>query len=96
MTYTYTLSRNAKEDLKRIYIYGLAEFGEEQADKYFHYFFESFDKITSNPFSYQSIDQIRSGYRRCPSGTDSIFFKLNNSTVEIMAILGGQDVDSWL
>jgi len=30
--YEYILSNNAKEDLKRIYVYGLVEFGEQQAD----------------------------------------------------------------
>ena len=38
------LSLNAKQDLKRIYAYGFAEYGELQADKYFEVFFHTFIK----------------------------------------------------
>ena len=92
--YAYILSANAKEDLKRIYAYGLVEFGEQQADRYFYGFFNMFDKITLEPYIYQSIDHIRPGYRRCTYGSDSIYYRINNTTIEIMAILGGQEVDS--
>ena len=94
--YQYILSVNAKEDLKRIYAYGLAEFGESQADSYFHEFFSMFDKIVSNPYSFQSVDHLRPGYRRCPCGSDSIYYRINGNSIEIMAILGGQDVGGWL
>ena len=46
---SYKLSLNAKEDLRRIYTYGFVEFGELQADKYFEGFFQTFEKIASNP-----------------------------------------------
>ena len=92
----YVLSNNAKEDLKRIYAYGLAEFGEQQAEAYFHDFWKMFVKIASSPHIYQSVDHIRPGYRRCPCGSDSIYYRVNGSTVEIMAILGGQEIDNWL
>lgn len=92
----YKLSLKAKEDLRRIYAYGYSEFGEFQADKYFNGIFETFDKISMNPDAYQSIDNIRPGYRRCTYRSDSIYYRLNGAEVEIMAILGGQDVDEWL
>jgi len=94
--YQYTLSLNAKEDLKRIYAYGLAQFGEKQADQYFHNFFKMFEKITANPFLYQSIDHIRPGYHRCTCGSDSIYYRINKNRVEIMAIIGGQNLNDWL
>ena len=93
---SYKLSLNAKEDLRRIYAYGFVEFGELQADKYFEGFFKTFEKIASNPSSYQSVDHIRPGYRRCTCGSDSIYYRFNGVEVEIMAILGGQDIDEWL
>tara|TARA_Y100001970_G_scaffold109320_1_gene136529 strand:- start:12 stop:173 length:162 start_codon:yes stop_codon:yes gene_type:complete len=39
----YKLSLNAKQDLKRIYGYGFAEYGELEADKYFEVFFHTFE-----------------------------------------------------
>jgi toxin ParE1/3/4 len=94
--YDYKLSVNAKEDLKRIYEYGLLEFGEQQADDYFYNFFRLFDKIVTNPYLYQSVDHIRAGYRRCTCQSDSIYYRINGDTVEIMAILGGQELGDWL
>jgi toxin ParE1/3/4 len=92
----YKLSSNAKEDLRRIYIYGFESFGEKQADLYYAGFFEAFERISDNPLAYPTIDSIRLGYRRCPCGSDSIYFRINDNIVEIMAILGGQDADLWL
>ena len=92
----YRLSRNAKEDLRRIYVYGVEEFGEAQADEYFLGFFETFQKIASNPLAYQSAEHIRLGYRRCVYRSDTIYFRFIDSDIEITAILGGQDTDNWL
>ena len=88
----YRLSNEAKEDLIRIHQYGVEKFGIAQADKYFNTFFKYFDIIAQQPFSFESIDYIRKGYRRCACGSDSIYYRINNGIVEIMAIVGRQDV----
>lgn len=92
----YRLSNEAKEDLIRIHQYGVVKFGMAQADTYFEAFFEHFDRIAQNPFSFESVDHIKKGYRRCVCGSDSIFFRLNNDMVEIMAIVGRQDLGNLL
>ena len=92
----YRLTEEAKEDLRRIYVYGYKEFGESLADEYFHSFFEAFIKIAKSPLIYQSVDNIRLGYRRCPHRSDVIYYRINQDTIEIMAIIGGQDTDVWL
>ncbi len=92
----YKLSNTAKEDLIRIHQYGIKQFGENQADKYFNAFFEYFDIIAERPFSFVSVDYIKEGYRRCVCGSDSIYFKVNTNIVEIMAIVGKQDLDNIL
>lgn len=90
----YRLSNEAKEDLIRIHHYGVEKFGMTQADKYFDSFFEYFDIIAQRPFSFVSVDYIKEGYRRCVCGSDSIFYRINNGVVEIMAIIGRQDLNS--
>lgn len=90
----YRLSNTAKEDLIRIHHYGVEKFGLLQADKYFDSFFECFDIIARQPFSFESVDHIKKGYRRCVCGVDSIFYRIKNGTVEIMAIIGRKDLDS--
>ncbi|MCR9182998.1 MAG: type II toxin-antitoxin system RelE/ParE family toxin [Flavobacteriaceae bacterium] len=92
----YRLSNEAKEDLIRIHQYGVKMFGMAQADKYFETFFEYFDIIAQSPYSYESVDTIKMGYRRCVCGVDSIYYKINDTTVEIMAIIGRQDLSTIL
>lgn len=93
---TYRLSTAAKEDLRRIYEYGYHTFGAKQADAYFWGFFYTFDQIAVHPLRYPAANHIRNGYRRCIYKADTIYYRINNETVEIMAILGGQDIDEWL
>ena len=92
----YKLSNEAKNDLIRIHRYGVIRFGVQKADKYFDTFFEYFDLIAKQPFSFESVDYIKKGYRRCVCGSDSIFYRINDDVVEIMAIIGRQDMDESL
>jgi len=92
----YKLSNAAQEDLIRIHQYGIKTFGMTQADKYFDMFFDYFDIIAQRPFSFESVDYIKVGYRRCVCGSDSIYYKVNNDIVEIMAIVGRQDLKNIL
>jgi len=87
----YKLSNVAKDDLIRIHHYGVHQFGMKQADEYFASFFKHFELIAKNPYSFESVDFIKPGYRRCICGVDSIFFKINKDEVEIMTIIGRQD-----
>ncbi len=92
----YKLSEEAKNDLIRIYHYGVERFGQVQAEKYFETFFEYFEIIAQRPFSFEAVDTIRTGYRRCVCGSDSIYYRIKNETVEIMAIIGRQDLNNIL
>lgn len=92
----YRLSNEAKNDLIRIHQYGVVKFGVAQADKYFETFFEYFDMIAHRPYSFESMDYLKRGYRRCVCGVDSIFYKINGEVVDIMAIIGRQDMDNIL
>jgi toxin ParE1/3/4 len=92
----YRLSNAAKEDLIRIHHFGVEKFGIFQADKYFDSFFDYFVIIAQRPFSFESVDYIKKGYRRCPCGSDTIYYRINENIVEIMAIIGMQDFKNLL
>lgn len=92
----YRLSNEAREDLIRIHHYGVERFGISQADKYFDSFFAYFEMIAQRPYSFESVDYIRKGYRRCVCGVDSIYYRIVDETVEIMAIVGRQDLSHIL
>jgi len=93
---TYRLSENAREDLRRIYRRGLREYGEAQADEYYNALFDRFEQIAEQPFLYPAVDDIREGYRRSVCGVDSIYYRIEGGMVEIMAIIGRQDLEEWL
>ncbi len=88
----YRLSNEAKMDLARIYWRGREEYTEERADRYYQAFFKRFQEIADAPFKYQAIDHIKEGYRRSVCGVDSIYYRAIGGGVEIMRILGRQDV----
>lgn len=92
----YRLSNAAKEDLIRIHHFGVEKFGMIQADKYFNSFFDYFEMIAKRPFSFESVEFIKEGYRRCPCGSDTIYYRMNDDIVEIMAIVGMQDLQQLL
>jgi toxin ParE1/3/4 len=82
--------------LIRIHHYGVRKFGIAQADKYFETFFDYFEIIVQRPFSFESVEHLKSGYRRCVCGVDSIYYRIKDDTVEIMAIIGRQDINNYL
>ncbi len=90
----YKISNAAKEDLIRIHHYGVKKFGIDQADKYFNSFFEYFEIIAQRPLSFESVDFIKKDYRRCVCGSDCIYYKINNDIVEIITIIGRQDLNN--
>ncbi|PCJ98704.1 MAG: plasmid stabilization protein [Flavobacteriaceae bacterium] len=90
---TYRLSPDAEDDLYRIWLYGVRKFGVPQADKYYEAFFLQFDLIAKDPLLFQSVDYIKKGYRRGVSGSESIYYRIDGNNVEIMAIVGRQDVN---
>jgi len=93
---SYKLSQVAKEDLIRIHHYGIEKFGQVQADFYFNTFFGYFEIIAKQAFSFESIEFMRKGYRRRICGSESIYFRITDNCVEIMAIIGRQDIDDRL
>ncbi len=57
--YKYDLSEKAKEDLFRIYEFGIAKFGVSQADKYFDMMHECFTKIAMYPFYFLLFQMLK-------------------------------------
>ncbi len=92
----YKLSNSTKEDLIRVPHYGVKKFGMSQADKYFDSFFKYFDIIAQRPYSFESVDFIKNGYRRCVCESDIIYYRINDDTVEIMTIVGKRDLKNIL
>ena len=91
----YRLSEQAKIDLGRIYWRGVQQYGETQAERYYEALTQRFEEIGEAPYKYQAVEHIREGYRRSVCGVDNIYYRITEH-VEIMRILGRQDVDETL
>lgn len=91
---SYRLTPQAEEDLYRIWLRGLEEFGEAQADVYYANFFTRFEQLVKTPYLYPAVDDIRQGYRRSVCGVDSIYYRVVGVDVEIMRIVRHQNTKS--
>lgn len=89
--YNHFLTREAKEDLLRIYKFGIHRFGEIQADKYLLMFHDCFDKIASNPLMFPLVTKYKDVERFCVCGVDTIYFNIKKDEIEIVTIIGRQD-----
>ncbi|NEN25615.1 type II toxin-antitoxin system RelE/ParE family toxin [Cryomorpha ignava] len=90
----YKISNDAEADLIRIHQFGIRRFGMAQADEYFSTFLEYFDLIAQRPLSLKSVDFISEGVRCYTCGSDSIYYTFSGDMVEILAIVGKQDLKS--
>jgi toxin ParE1/3/4 len=91
----YRLAPEAKADLERIWFYGVQNWGLGAADKYYAAFFDHFEQLAAQPHLYPAAE-IREGYRRSVCGSESVYYRIVGEAVEIMAIIGRQEVDDWL
>ena len=91
----YVVSANADDDLIRILEFGIEQFGINAAEQYFDDLHVAFDKIAENPLIYPP-SLTRQGYRVYALLRDTIYYRINNDTVEIIAIIGNQDEGVWV
>lgn len=91
----YRLSKEAEADLIRIHQWGVRNHGEARADQYFAAFFDHFEQLAELPLLHP-VSEIREGYRRSVCGKDSVFYRIDSGTIEIMAVIGRQDFGLWL
>ena len=89
--YCYVLSSEASDDLEHLYEDGILRWGANQADAYFDSLLLHFDLLCDNPLLFQAVNEIRKGYRRSVCGKHSIYYRIKDNILEIMAIVRYQD-----
>jgi toxin ParE1/3/4 len=87
----YRLTEEAKEDLIAIAQYGDEHFGIAQSNRYRDQLKNRFSLLAEQPFLYQEVDYIRTGYRRSVCCVHSIYYRLAGESVEIVRVLGRQN-----
>jgi toxin ParE1/3/4 len=88
----YSLTTAAEQDLLHITLYGLQQFGSQQARVYHLRLVKRFEELVTTPELYQPVEHIRKGYRRSVCGAHSIYYRVHENTVEIVRILGAQEL----
>lgn len=92
----YTLTWLADVDLERILDYGIEEYGLDNALAYYDKLTQRFSVLVEQPYLYQSVDHIRTGYRRSVFGIHSIYYRIESEEIIIIRILHNQDLESLL
>ena len=91
VVYKLKISALAEQDLNAVYVEGFTAWGEAQADRYYDDLIVHFDRLCENPYLFMAVDEIREGYRRSVCGKHAVYYRINEQTVEIMAVLKRQN-----
>lgn len=92
----YRFSERADEDYESIYVYGLLNFGLEQADAYANGMQRRFEQLANQPLLYPAIDHVRPGFRVSVYGSHAIYYRVDDGCILIVRILRNQDLAAAL
>ncbi len=88
---SYRISKQAIEDLDKIWLYTLNKWSKEQADRYYDLIIGEIEFIANNFMTGKSAEQTRKNYRLTKIKSHLIFYrKAENEIVEIVRILHQQ------
>jgi toxin ParE1/3/4 len=85
----YKISKEAKNDIEKIWLYTFENWSFEQAERYFDLIMDEVEYIAGNPNSGEDFSNIRKGYFRTQVKSHFIFYKVREkqNEVEIIRIL---------
>lgn len=92
----FRLSQAAAADYRALYVYGIATFGELQADCYCDGLDTLFEDLARHPRMGAPVDHIRRGYRRAVYQSHSVYYLIQEDGLLIVRILGRQDATTEL
>lgn len=95
----YKISKEASNDLEKIWLYTFEVWSKEQADHYFDLLMAEIEYLSENSKSGKDYSEIRKGYFRSRVKSHFIFYKINPNLqeIEIIRILHQQmDISSLL
>lgn len=88
----YRISKEASNDLEKIWLYTFENWSLKQADHYFDLLMNEIEYLSENPESGKDYNKIRKGYFRSRVKSHFIFYKINlkEEEIEIIRILHQQ------
>ena len=95
----YKISKEASNDLEKIWLYTIETWSAEQADRYLNLIFDEIEYLCQKPNSGSDFSHVRKDYLRSRVISHFIFYKINEkqSELEIIRILHQQmDIENRL
>lgn len=83
----FALKPRARTDLEEIWEYTADLWGPDQAEKYIRQLQEDIQTVADNPAFGHDCEVVRAGYRKFPSGSHVLFYRLAEGGIEIVRIL---------
>ena len=91
------LSPKARGDLDAIWDYTAQRWDVDQAEDYLRLLGRSMNLLAASPELGGRIDDVRKGYRRFPSASHVIFYRIKPGHIEVIRILHSRmDADRHL
>jgi toxin ParE1/3/4 len=95
----YKISKEALNDLEKIWLYTFETWSLEQADRYFNLIIDEIEYLAENPGSGKDYSKVRKGYFCSRVKSHFVFYKISHKAneLEIIRILHQQmDIESRL
>jgi toxin ParE1/3/4 len=88
----YKISKEASNDIEKIWLYTIETWSAEQADRYLNLIFDEIEYLCQKPNSGSDFSHVRKDYLRSRVKSHFIFYKINEkqSELEIIRILHQQ------
>ena len=87
----YVLTNQAVDDLVAIYEFGVIRFGAKQASDFMDALDEQFSHLAHWPMAHPLVPHLSTGTRVSTFENHSIFYRVESTSVVILAVMGRQD-----
>lgn len=85
--YQLVIAPVARDDLKAIYQFSVARWGQARADKYLEQMKESFHLLLEQPMLGHERSELLTAIRSLPVESHTIFYRIANHQINIIRIL---------
>lgn len=82
----YKISKEASNDLEKIWLYTIETWSAEQADRYLNLIFDEIEYLCQKPNSGSDFSHVRKDYLRSRVKSHFIFYKINKKQSELEII----------
>jgi toxin ParE1/3/4 len=83
----FVLRPRAQADLGEIWDYTADRWGLDQAETYIRQLWHDISILADSPLLGRECEEIRAGYRKYPSGSHILFYRLTPDGVDVIRIL---------